>query len=52
MAASFNGKMKYVIELVKCGADATIRCRSGLTAIDWASKKNNTAIIEFLQYYL
>lgn len=52
MAACFHGKMKYVIELVKCGADATIRCQSGFTAIDWASKKDNSTIIEFLQYYL
>lgn len=52
MAASYTGKMKYVSELVKVGADATIRCQNGLTAIDWALKKNNTFIIEFLQYYL
>lgn len=52
MAASYNGKMKYVSELVKSGADCTLRCQKGYTAVDWASKKNNTPIIEFLQYYL
>jgi ankyrin repeat protein len=52
MAACIHGKMKYVSELLKSGADATIRSYGGFTAIDWASQKNYTAIIEILQYYL